>query len=333
MKRSTIIITALLSIIFTSLGQYRPDILGEGFEQRTIDLGVDYSGKVEATLVRTTPHIDSDRAILYLHGFNDYFFQREMAHRFNDSLYNFYALDLRKYGRSLSEDQTPFEVREMEEYFEEIDSAVVAMRREGIRTIILMSHSTGGLTSSLYAKRDEASPRIDGLILNSPFLDMNLGWILEELFLPVVAKIGNYYPNWIVVRDPTTAYFESLDRDHKGEWSYDTSMKFVSSPPTRAGWLRAIHNGHTQIQKGANIGIPILLMYSDKSIVSPIWIEEYQCSDAVLDVKDIKKYGDKLGSKVTHVEIKDGMHDLILSGEKAREKVYQSIFEWIESVF
>ena len=32
-------------------------------------------------------------------GFNDYFFQAEMGRQFADSGYNFYAVDLRRYGR------------------------------------------------------------------------------------------------------------------------------------------------------------------------------------------------------------------------------------------
>ncbi|MFQ9503751.1 MAG: alpha/beta hydrolase [Alistipes indistinctus] len=60
----------------------------------------DYEGKVIATLLRADSTAPSGRAVLYLHGYIDYFFQTHMAERFAGEGWNFYALDLRKYGRS-----------------------------------------------------------------------------------------------------------------------------------------------------------------------------------------------------------------------------------------
>ncbi|MFI3303214.1 MAG: alpha/beta hydrolase [Rikenellaceae bacterium] len=329
MRREILSLVTLL-ITTSASAQYQPDILGEGFEQCTLSLEPDYSGEICATLIRRAPLVDSSRAVLYIHGYNDYFFQREMAERFTDSLYNFYALDLRKYGRSHREGQNLFEVREMSEYFEDIDSAISQMRSEGMEQIILMAHSTGGLTTSLYCNANRNNPKVDAMILNSPFLDMNLGGFTENILLPIVSMIGKFFPDLVVFCDPTSAYYESLDRDHKGEWKYDTTLKLKSMNPTTAGWLRAIHRGQKELQRGLNIDQPILLMYSDKSTKSPVWTPEYQCSDAVLDVKDIAYYGERLGSDITHAQIEDGMHDLILSGYEARESVYNTIFEWLK---
>ena len=39
--------------------------------------------------------------MLYLHGWNDYFFQTHLADAFAALGFDFYALDLRRYGRSL----------------------------------------------------------------------------------------------------------------------------------------------------------------------------------------------------------------------------------------
>ena len=54
-----------------------------------------------ATLVRLRAAAPTRRAVLYLHGFVDYFFQTHLAEFFTERGYDFYALDLRKYGRSL----------------------------------------------------------------------------------------------------------------------------------------------------------------------------------------------------------------------------------------
>ena len=90
--------------------EWRPDILGEPFEQLTLPLGEDDEGPVVATLVRALAHhslitdLLGDRRplhdidVLYVHGWSDYFFQRGLAQYWTDRGADFYALDLRKYG-------------------------------------------------------------------------------------------------------------------------------------------------------------------------------------------------------------------------------------------
>ena len=58
-----------------------PDVLGAGFEQTTLDLGEDDEGPVVATVVRGTGMPADAPAVLYVHGFNDYFFQLHLAER------------------------------------------------------------------------------------------------------------------------------------------------------------------------------------------------------------------------------------------------------------
>jgi hypothetical protein len=72
---------------------WRPDVLGEGFEQLELPLGVDDEGEVVATLVRHRPNAasrfrwpwQSERCaasgadVLYVHGWSDYFFNPELA--------------------------------------------------------------------------------------------------------------------------------------------------------------------------------------------------------------------------------------------------------------
>lgn len=84
-----------------------PDLLGPPYERHTIDLGSDDEGPVVATLVRRRAERPSRRAVLYVHGFVDYFFQTHVADFFAARGWDFYALDLRKYGRSLLPHQTP----------------------------------------------------------------------------------------------------------------------------------------------------------------------------------------------------------------------------------
>ncbi len=78
-----------------------PDLLGEPFFAETIDFPSDDEGPVVATLVRARCDQPTRKAVLHVHGFADYFFQTEYAAWWLERGYDFYAIDLRKYGRSL----------------------------------------------------------------------------------------------------------------------------------------------------------------------------------------------------------------------------------------
>ena len=166
MKRYLWLVAACVVSLVATAQFYKPDVLGNGFEQHTFVMPDDYHGPVVSTLVRKLAPDTTHRAILYVHGYNDYFFQEEMAQKFIDWGYNFYAIDLRKYGRSLLPHQWEYEVRDMSEYYADIDSAISVIRSEGNSRIVLMGHSTGGLTTSLYCDARRDNLPVDALILN-----------------------------------------------------------------------------------------------------------------------------------------------------------------------
>src|ERR1700719_4012477 len=85
--------------------EWKPDILGDGYTQTVLGLGADPDGEglIEAVLVRREPRDGevAQGAVLYVHGFTDYFFQTALADFFAACGLPFYALDLRKSGRAL----------------------------------------------------------------------------------------------------------------------------------------------------------------------------------------------------------------------------------------
>ena len=164
--------------------QYVPDILGNEYVQRTFHMGQDKEGEVVSTLVKRSFDEQTKTAVLYLHGYNDYFFQKELGDSIAAWGYRFYALDLRKYGRSLRPHQDAFYCESLREYFADIDTALTTIRKEGAEAILLMGHSTGGLIATYYLQARQASTGVRALILNSPFLDWNFGWFMEEVMLP-----------------------------------------------------------------------------------------------------------------------------------------------------
>ena len=297
-------------------------------ETGTVDQGDDYSGHVVSTVVRKTSPCSSGTAVLYIHGFNDYFFQKELGDSVTAHCMDFYAVDLRKYGRSLLPGQRHCEARDIREYYADIDSALAMMRQDSVDRVVLMGHSTGGLITSSYMA-DEPDSMVSALILNSPFLDWNLGkW--TERAVPLVAAAGKLFPDMSISQGGSTAYSESLLRGDHGEWSYDTDWKEVHSPDVTAGWIRAIDNAQQKLQSGrSRIHVPILLMHSDKSVHWAEWNPEFQKGDAVLDVAEISEYGRKLGPDITEATVYDGLHDLILSAPGVRKAVYRSMFNWL----
>lgn len=328
------LINILLIAITISVNarEWQQDILGDGFELTYINHGNDYSGPIRSTVIKNkNPECDNGlkRGILYVHGYNDYFFQKEMAEQFMDSCWTFYATDLRKYGRSILPGNKKFQVRDIKEYFADIDSALSVMREDGIEEVILMGHSTGGLTTSVYMS-EKPDTIIKGLILNSPFLEWNMGSAMRKLVIPTISTLSYLIPRMSFSQGDNTAYGESLLKDHHGEWEYNTNWKLLHSQKVEASWIRAIDNAHSIIQDGANIKIPILLMHSDSSVNSSEWTEAYQHADGVLNVEDISRIGRKLGPQVREATIKGGLHDLMLSEPEIRNNVYQTIFKWIE---
>ena len=141
---------------------WKSDILGPGFEMRHVDMDDDYAGHVRCTVIRRHADTPSTRGVLYVHGFSDYFFQKAMADTFAEHGYAFYAVDLRRYGRSLMSGDKMFRVRDLTEYFPDIEAGISAMKEDGITEIIMMGHSTGGLTTTLYME-GHPDPAVRGL--------------------------------------------------------------------------------------------------------------------------------------------------------------------------
>lgn len=311
---------------------YEPDILGNGFEMLKIKQVDDYEGGgVFATLVRKKATAESKHAILYVHGFNDYFFQTEYAEACISQGFNFYAVDLRKYGRSYTGSNKFNNVRDLSEYYADLDSALQRMKSEGMEFVLLNGHSTGGLIVSLYANDHQKSNLFDALFLNSPFFDLNANFFMENMASPVVSWLGQWYPDKLVNGDVPTLYTESLYKSKYGEWDFDLSIKPIEIPPVNFGWIRAIKLAQDRVHEGLVIDKPVLVMYSDKSIYEKEWSEIFFTGDAVLDVNDIKKYSSLIKGDVTQIEIKNGIHDLVLSKKPVREHVYAALFDWLKT--
>lgn len=303
------------------------DELSHGYDMMIFDQGEDYSGPVRCTVVRKLADKPSSKGVLYVHGFSDYFFQKEMAEQFARHGYNFYAVDLRKYGRSLLPDQRPFEVRDLREYFDDIRAGLEAMKRDGVLDAVLMGHSTGGLTCALYMQADP-DPMIEALILNSPFLAWNLRGLKASVGITLLRKLGKVMPDIPVSSGSDQSYAESIAADRSGEWSYRKEWKPDALPDVDAAWVRAVDLAQHSLENGG-VKVPVLLLHSDKSAYPGDSKGRFATSDGVLDAEAISRAGQKLGPNVTDYTVYDGLHDVVLSRPDVRAVVYTEIFTWL----
>ena len=268
-------------------------------------------------------------AVLYIHGYIDYFFQYHMAAAFNAAGYNFYALDLRKYGRSILPGQTPYYCRDLHEYYPEIDRAIELVIGRGNSRIALLGHSTGGLIASLYMNDGTYRASIDRLMLNSPFLEYNTGWFKRRVAIPVSAVVGRVFPYAHKQNELSPHYTASVHASMRGEWNFDLRLKPLDGVPLYFAWLGAVRRGHLRVRRGLGITVPILLMHSSCSTTARRWDEAYTRCDGVLDVRDISRYGRRLGSDVTDIAVAGGLHDLVLSRREVRDEVLRLMIAWL----
>jgi len=281
-----------------------------------------------ATLIRKSPGNRSRSAVLYLHGWNDYFFQTHLADHLEELGFDFYAVDLRRYGRSLRRGHLKGFITNLDDYALELDAAAAVIAEDHDR-LLLMGHSTGGLIAALWAARNR--DRICGLVLNSPWLDLQGSALVRTLGSPVIDALGSRSPT-AVLRLPDLGFnARTLHSSLGGEWDYDLELKASPSPPIRVGWLRAILLGHQRVAAGLDIGVPILVLASTLTDFSRRWHEGLRQADTVLDVEQIAARAVRLGSHVTVVRINEGTHDLILSAAHVRKVALDEIGRFTEA--
>lgn len=281
-------------------------------------------GQLTATLVRRNRPRHA-RAVLYLHGWNDYFFQSHLADFWDELGYDFYALDLRRYGRSLHPGELPGYVDNLADYDLEIDAALERLRRHHA-TVVVCAHSTGGLTAALWAHRHPG--QIAGLVLNSPWIDLQGSALLRAVASPIIRGLATRAATWpIPVRD-NGFYTRALHTNYDGAWDWDLTVKTTPTQPIRAGWLRAVMDGHAQVSQGLQIGCPVLALISARSSFRRRWSDEPSRCDVVLDVNRLAAQAPNLGRHVTLVRIEGAVHDISLSAAQVRADFFDQIRRW-----
>ncbi|MCF4120478.1 alpha/beta hydrolase [Antribacter sp. KLBMP9083] len=281
---------------------------------------------------------DAGVDLLYLHGWQDYFFQTHLAEYWEGLGVRFHALDLRKYGRSLHQHQTPGYVTDLATYDEDIEAALAAIghglgpsasatETTSGRRLILMGHSTGGLTLSLWAARNPG--RAAGLVLNSPWLEFQTRQVGRRVLEPGIGAQAAIAPRSQVLFLDRGFYVRSISSRLDGEWDLDVPWRSDEAPwkPT-SGWLAAIFRGHQQVARGLGLNLPVLVLLSARSTAPLRWSDDMVRTDTVLDVVGIARRATDLGNLCTLVRVEGALHDVTLSAPPVREVVWRETTRW-----
>ncbi|MBM9433638.1 alpha/beta hydrolase [Flaviflexus equikiangi] len=334
---------------------WSPDVLGPGFESVTLPLLDDEEGEVVTTLVRHVPADDplardstptSPRFVmLAMHGWNDYFYQVELARVISRAGGAFYALDLRKYGRSSRPHQTPGYIASLSDYDEDIHAAL-----DTIHTIhgwemplVMYGHSTGGLTAALWADRHPGA--LSGLILNSPWLEFQGATLVRQLSTPLLESLARVSPE-AVLPLPDNGFYHRLLTGWRDEgelveddtdpftttgWTFNEEWRRYPTTPIRAGWLTAILQGHALVAKGLDISCPTLVLTSNQTIFSDKWSVEMRGADTVLDVDQIWRRVPYLGRVTALIRLEGAIHDVTLSRAAVRTRAFGEMRRWLRA--
>ncbi|MBJ2119829.1 alpha/beta hydrolase [Arthrobacter sp. MSA 4-2] len=340
---------------------WEPDHLGPAYGRLTLDLEPDEEGPCCATLVAhrgvparrpadrfrralgaalarasgRTPEPRRIPALLYLHGWSDYFFHTELAEFCAERGIEFFALDLRKYGRSLREWQTPGYVRDLQEYDSDLEAALAAVQEEirsrhgpgAVVELNLMAHSTGALTAVLWADRHPG--RVASLILNSPWLDTQGSALFRNTTQGLLEPLVRFRPKARLRLPEFGYYWRSISSEADGEWNLDRRWRPEFGFPIRAGWLTAVLAGHAAVARGLSLEVPVLVLASARSAVSPTWSTAMLEADSILDVSVMVRRATGLGRRVTLSRFDGALHDVLLSRPEVRAEVYAELDRWL----
>ena len=347
------------------------DLLGEPWVARRIDVALNETaapsadhavlvhqrGAAPAAGAQGAPR--HERAVLYLHGRNDYFFQTHLADAFLQAGYEFYALDLRTCGRAGIGHPSPHDVRDLRIHDEEISEALRIIRSEhGHGVVVLNGHSTGGLQAVIWAADHPGT--VEALVLNSPWLQLNASGLIRSYGSAYVDVLSRRSPERIIDNpaeakarkrlaaeaasapgpdgaeaggsEPVEAdlYVRVLHRRWGGEWDWDLRLKPSPAFPVRAGFLAGIRRLQREVRHGLGIEAPVLVCCSTTSSSPEASPEEALHSDIVLSVEQIIERAAFLGTDVTVRQIPGGVHDLALSPSPAREEYLATVTGWLD---
>jgi alpha-beta hydrolase superfamily lysophospholipase len=298
--------------------------------------GYQAASLTSSTLIRPVQQPSTPRGvILQVHGYNDYFFHVHAAQAFMDAGFAFYAVDLRRAGRSLKPGEHPHDMRKYTEPGDDIAEAAEAAVADAVAAagtelpLVLHAHSTGGLTGIMWVA-DRPHPALAAVVLNGPLFGrhMDLFRRIASHALPVIAAVR---PRLVVGKAPSV-YSTHLHVSGGGEWEFDTSLKRPSGVQARASWANAVRNAQRRVMRGLNVQLPVLVGRAAEGGPERADNPNLDHQDIVVDVQAIARLTPLIGPRTEALVIEGAVHDLSLSKAGPRGEYLTAVTTWLDRV-
>ena len=236
-------------------------------------------------------------------------------------------------------DQRSFELAFLEEARQRLSAAFDALAgrdraddppevpRE--RPLVLLGHSTGGLTLSLWAARHPGAAA--AVVLNSPWLEFQANEVGRAVMAPLIQARNRFMPMVPLPSIDPGFYTRAVSHKFDGEWDYESHWRPDRGFPVTPSFLNAVFQGQAEVARGLGIAVPVLVMLSDKSYLQPKWASAALASDVVLNVDSVARRSPDLGPAVTLHRIAGAFHDVFLSPGAVRAQAYAGMGRWVEA--
>lgn len=197
------------------------------------------------------------------------------------------------------------------------------------RPLVLLGHSTGGLTLSLWAARHPGAAA--AVVLNSPWLEFQASEVGRAMVAPLIQARTRFKPLAPLPGIDPGFYTRAVSKRFDGEWDYESTWRPDRGFPVTPSFLNAVFQGQAQVARGLGLQMPVLVMLSDKSYLQPKWSSSALAADVVLNVDTVAKRALDLGSLVTLHRIPGAFHDVFLSPPAVRAQAYAGMGRWVEA--
>lgn len=260
------------------------------------------SSGVRLKVHRWSPADGSVRAqLLIVHGYAEHAERyRELAHVLAANGISTIAPDLRGHGHS---DGARGHVDDFDEYSKDVESALATL--EGDAPKFILGHSNGGLVALDFVER--YGPRIAGLILSNPFLELEMKVpALKAAAGRLAAKI---YPRLSV---PSGIPPDVVSRDPEIVAAYDRDPLVFTT--ATVGYVIEQEKTAARVKGLQSVPMPLLFIRSDADpLVSPA------ANEALAD---------RIQSPDKTVWLREGAKHEVLN-EIDRTGLHQDLAEWI----
>jgi alpha-beta hydrolase superfamily lysophospholipase len=184
---------------------------------------------------------------------------------------------------------------------------------------VLLGHSTGGLTLTLWASRNQG--RAAAVLLNSPWLELQLGAVGRQAITPLVNARARFDPHGA---QPVVdlGFYTRAQREVGSLPDAPDGWRPPQGFPTHPAWLAAILEGHRRVAVGVDVGAPALVLLSARFVLPTVWNPEMTRADSVLNVDEIARSATRIAETVTISRIDGAVHDVFLSSPEPRARAF-----------